>query len=126
VTLLVIQSLIFFKVLDCDEILEEGSSEMLLSLVSTCLSIFGYGVLKRLDMRATNEDFVILNLEEMSANISWLPYSSELTDFSKACLFLDYGNISTDIGGVTSLTGVTHQVKFQFNENTIQTFIDLM
>ena len=99
---------------------------MLLSLVSTCLSMVGYGVIKRLDMKATEESFAILALEEMSANISWLPYSTELLDFTKTSLFLDYGNIQTDIGGVTTLSGVAHKVKFQFNDTTIQKFIDLM
>ena len=63
-----------YDVLNCEQLLEDGSLTFYISLASTIANLVTYIFLKILRMRATNENFVMLTLEGMTANTSWLPY----------------------------------------------------
>ena len=67
--------MIMLGFLSCEELLEDGNKlTFYISLASTIVNLITYIILKILRMRATQEDFVMLSLEGMTANVTWLPH----------------------------------------------------
>jgi hypothetical protein len=78
IPILIVQILIINGVLNCEQLLEDGSLTFYISLASTIANLVTYIFLKILRMRATKENFVMLTLEGMTANTTWLPYYQRL------------------------------------------------
>jgi hypothetical protein len=123
VPLLILQIFIFFDILSCPELLED-SFTFVLSFGSTILNICSFFLLKKFDQNATGESFILLSLEGMTAQISWLPHLAKIKDTSEDTLSIDYGEMKTSIPIITSLFGIYYEVEFQFNDITVKSFID--
>ena len=65
--------------LECDELLAEGSNlTFYLSMASTIGNVISYCVLKIFRVWATQENFVMISVEGMTANMSWLPHQDRM------------------------------------------------
>ena len=122
IPLLIIQVLIFTEVLNCKELLED-SLTFYISFGSTVLNMVTFFFIKRLEMQAANESFIMICLEGMTANISWLPHSKKIRDYDNPNLNIDFGNLKTSIPFFTKSLGFYFQVNFQFNDITLKSFI---
>ena len=91
--MLVIQLLIVTDVLKCKELLEGGNSTFFLAFFTTMLNIVTFLIQKWFEMLATGEYFVMLCLEGMTANISWLPHLHKMRITKTYGLHLNYGRL---------------------------------
>jgi hypothetical protein len=104
--MLIIQLLILLEVLECPLLLESGSLTFYISLGSTILNMVTFFFIKRLEMKAASESFIMICLEGMTANISWLPHSKKIRDYDNPNLNIDFGNLKTSIPFFTKSLGV--------------------
>jgi hypothetical protein len=121
--MLVIQLLILLEVLECPILLEDGALTFYISFCSTILNMVTFFFIKRLEMQAASESFIMICLEGMTANISWLPHNKKIRDYDNPNLNIDYGNLKTSIPFFTKSLGFYFQVNFQFNDITLKSFI---
>ena len=111
IPMLIIQLFILLGVLNCPELLED-SLTFYISLLSTLLNLSVFIVTKIFEKNATDEKFVMLCLEGMTAYISWLPHVHKMRKSKNFNLHLNFGNLLANIPMATSLFGAHFSVQF--------------
>ena len=95
-----------------------------ISLATAITNLATYIVMKYLRMLATQEDFILLTLEGMTANMTWLPYNARLRENKDDNIHM--GSLEAPLGPLSSLLGLFFSVDFQFNQVTLQNMTGIL
>jgi hypothetical protein len=123
IPMVVVQLFILVGVLECPELLED-SSTFYLSLLFTLMNMSSFIITKLFEKFATDEYFVMLCLEGMTANITWLPHVHKMRKTTTFNLHLNFGNLFANIPGFTSMFGAYFAVNFKFNDMTVRSLVN--
>ena len=115
IPMLVVSSLIFTGVLQCQELLEYSS--IYISFVSTIFSLVAFFIFLYLDKLAADESFMFHFYEGMTAYINWLPHLSKI-QLEPGC-HLNFGVLKTSLSFVTRLFGAYYSIDFKFTQASL-------
>ena len=120
---LVIDTLILTKVVNCPELLKESLNGLLLSYGLTIFNLISQVITLKMNANYLKEDFLSYCLISMKAKFGWIPYIGKLEDQALTENIVDYHQIQCPIPFITPLIGIYTKISFEFSELTIRQLI---